>query len=165
MLCNRHYFRWNINELIALQREYELLELSIIEIAIRHKRSVRSILCRLQEENFIQDWSDAKGYNDYLKSSPELNFYTEINASGSEISSIVSSDVFSSHYDNDQNHDEDVVDYEENEEDDEEDLPHYRLDLVDLKKEKFDLFLGVKNFFKNISKLISINSEESCSEL
>jgi hypothetical protein len=74
MICKRHYFKWNINELIALQREYELLELSVQEIANIHKRSIRSILCKLDQENFIRNWNEAKGFKDYLGSTPELEY-------------------------------------------------------------------------------------------
>jgi len=74
MICKRHYFKWNINEIIALQREYELLELSVQEIAQLHQRSIRSILCKLDQENFIRNWNEAKGFEDYLGSTPELEY-------------------------------------------------------------------------------------------
>jgi hypothetical protein len=56
-------FRWNINECLTLQREYELLELTVQEIAIRHKRSVNAILCKLEQEGFISNWTEARGYS------------------------------------------------------------------------------------------------------
>jgi ribosomal protein S8 len=74
-MYKRHYFKWNINELIALQREYELLEMTIQEIAIKHQRSVKAILCRLQQENFIQNWEEATGFEDYVRVTPELEHY------------------------------------------------------------------------------------------
>jgi len=54
--------KWTINELLRLQREYELLELTIQEIAERHKRSVTAILCKLEAEGFIKSWDDARGF-------------------------------------------------------------------------------------------------------
>lgn len=54
--------KWTINEVLTLQREYELLELSVQEIAERHKRSVTAILCKLEAEGFISSWDDARGY-------------------------------------------------------------------------------------------------------
>lgn len=60
--CARVGFRWNVNECLTLQREYELLELTVQEIAIRHKRSVNAILCKLEQEGFIGTWVDARGY-------------------------------------------------------------------------------------------------------
>lgn len=61
--CNRNGYRWNVNEIISLQREYELLELPIQEIALLHKRSVYSILYKLENEKFIMNFSDARGYD------------------------------------------------------------------------------------------------------
>ena len=63
----RHNFKWNINELLSLQREYELLEMTIQDIADRHERSVDAILYRLQQEGFIETWVDARGYQEYAK--------------------------------------------------------------------------------------------------
>ena len=75
MICKRHYFKWNNRELIELQREYELLELSIQEIANRHRRSVNAILCRLEKENFIRDWNQANGFDSYIKEAGDLDYY------------------------------------------------------------------------------------------
>jgi cobalamin biosynthesis protein CobT len=44
--------RWTINECLQLQREFELLELSIDEIAERHQRSPNAIMFRLDHEGF-----------------------------------------------------------------------------------------------------------------
>jgi hypothetical protein len=55
--------KWNVNELLNLQREYELLELTVQEIAVKHKRSVNSILYKLESEGFIQSWNEARGFD------------------------------------------------------------------------------------------------------
>ena len=44
--------RWNVNECIQLQREFELLQLSVSEIAIRHKRTPNAIMFKLDQEGF-----------------------------------------------------------------------------------------------------------------
>lgn len=77
----RHNFKWNINELLALQREYELLEWTIQEIADKHERTVGAILYRLQYEGFIETWLDATGYQEYSKtlSSVEPNLSYSVN--------------------------------------------------------------------------------------
>jgi hypothetical protein len=54
--------KWSVNELLQLQREYELLEWTVQEIANKHQRSVTSILYRLEDEGFINSWSEARGY-------------------------------------------------------------------------------------------------------
>ena len=55
--------KWTINELLALQREYELLEWNIQKIALKHSRSIESILYKLEEEGFILSWCNARGFN------------------------------------------------------------------------------------------------------
>ncbi len=54
--------KWSVNELLQLQREYELLEWTVQEIADKHQRSVTAILYRLEDEGFINSWSEARGY-------------------------------------------------------------------------------------------------------
>jgi hypothetical protein len=55
--------KWTINELISLQREYELLEWTVGQIAEKHQRSVEAILFRLESEGFISSWNNARGFN------------------------------------------------------------------------------------------------------
>jgi hypothetical protein len=59
----RYGNRWTVNEILALQREYELLEWSVQQIAEKHRRSVRAILCKLEVEGFIASWDEARGFN------------------------------------------------------------------------------------------------------
>jgi hypothetical protein len=59
----RHGNRWTVSEILSLQREYELLEWTIQEIAYKHQRSVRAILCKLEAEGFIGSWDNARGFN------------------------------------------------------------------------------------------------------
>ena len=62
--------KWTINELISLQREYELLELTVQEIAGRHQRSETAILYKLESEGLIDTWNSARGFvsEDYQNS-------------------------------------------------------------------------------------------------
>ena len=71
-LPQRHNFKWNINEILSLQREYELLEMSIQDISAKHGRTVVSILYRLQQEGFIETWVDARGYQEFSKTQSYL---------------------------------------------------------------------------------------------
>ena len=59
----RHGNRWTVNELLALQREYELLEWTVQQIAEKHQRTVNSILFKLEQEGFINSWNDARGFD------------------------------------------------------------------------------------------------------
>ena len=55
--------KWTINELLSLQREYELLELTVQEIANKHQRSETAILYKLESEGLIDSWNNARGFN------------------------------------------------------------------------------------------------------
>lgn len=65
--------RWTINEILTLQREYELLEWSVYKIAEKHQRNVMAILCKLKAEGFIQHFKEARGFDveEYKKSIDE----------------------------------------------------------------------------------------------
>ena len=62
--------KWTINELISLQREYELLELTVQQIADKHQRSETAILYKLESEGLIESWNSARGFvsQDYQNS-------------------------------------------------------------------------------------------------
>jgi len=53
MTCNRHGNKWTIPEILALQREYELLEMNIYDIANKHQRNAKGIAYKLYNEGFI----------------------------------------------------------------------------------------------------------------
>ena len=58
-----------------LQREYELLELSVSDIAVRHERSADAIAFKLKNEGFIVELTDARGY--YSDMPPLIEMTTE----------------------------------------------------------------------------------------
>jgi hypothetical protein len=51
--CKRYGKKWTIPEVLNLQREHELLKLSVEEIASRHQRSVDSILFKIDAEGLM----------------------------------------------------------------------------------------------------------------
>lgn len=53
-LYNRNRKRWTVNECLALQREFELLEWSIDEIATKHKRTPKAIMFKLDQEGLAK---------------------------------------------------------------------------------------------------------------
>lgn len=69
-LTRRNRYKWSVNEILSLQREYELYELTIQEIALLHKRSVFSILHKLEKEQIIVNFNDARGYD-------KINFWDD----------------------------------------------------------------------------------------
>ena len=48
----RFGYRWNVNECLRLQREYELLKLSVPEIAALHGRTIKAIIYKISAEGF-----------------------------------------------------------------------------------------------------------------
>jgi hypothetical protein len=48
----RNGFKWGINEILSLQREFELLNWSIDEMALKHKRTPNAIMLKLDQEGF-----------------------------------------------------------------------------------------------------------------
>ena len=53
-VVTRHGKRWEIPETLKLQREYELLQLPIDEIAYKHLRNTEAIEARIMKEGFVQ---------------------------------------------------------------------------------------------------------------
>ena len=47
---SRNNFKWGVQEILSLQREFQLLNLSIDEIAKKHKRTPRAIMLKLDKE-------------------------------------------------------------------------------------------------------------------
>lgn len=65
-LYERNGNKWSVNECLQLQREYELLELSVDEIAAKHKRSPKAIMFMLDKEGI-------ENYNSlYLKRANQM---------------------------------------------------------------------------------------------
>lgn len=59
---DRQNYKWNINELLRLEREYDLLELSVGEIAKLHQRTANAIAMKLQSEGIISNYKVARGF-------------------------------------------------------------------------------------------------------
>lgn len=49
---SRSGFKWSVNEVLSLQREFELLNWDIDTIANKHKRTPNAIMHKLEEEGF-----------------------------------------------------------------------------------------------------------------
>ena len=78
--------KWTITEILSLQREYELLEWSIQDIAVKHQRSVSGILFKLEDEGFIANLETARGYAEwYYSVYGQDNLATESEDESSEV--------------------------------------------------------------------------------
>ena len=62
MTDKRHGKRWTTSEVLNLQREYELLNWSVQDIAAKHQRSLHSILYKLHAEGLTPSLYEATGY-------------------------------------------------------------------------------------------------------
>jgi hypothetical protein len=120
-VLNRHGKRWNINELLSLQREYELLEWTVQEIADKHQRTVNSILFKLESEGFIGSWNEARGFDPVVYQKKFESSYEE------------DEDDDESEFD-DQYDDEDYVEEEEEEDDDYVDTEDYEDEVSEVSK-------------------------------
>ena len=60
----RNGYTWSIPETLRLQREFELLELSVEEISKLHQRTPYAIACRLVDEDFASQ--ECKEISQYL---------------------------------------------------------------------------------------------------
>jgi hypothetical protein len=82
---SRHGNKWTVNELLNLQREFELLGLSAQEIAKLHGRSVNAIQFRLVDEGFAT-WeqldmatNDDNSELSTEATTPDINTDSEVN--------------------------------------------------------------------------------------
>ena len=73
-LPKNHRKKWSIPEILRLQREYELLELTVQEIAEIHKRTVTSIVYKLEKEEIIDSRNHARGFD--MKEYQNMDFHS-----------------------------------------------------------------------------------------
>lgn len=52
----RNGYKWTINECLRLEREYDLLKLTVPEMAVLHNRTNNAIICKLHSEG-LADYS------------------------------------------------------------------------------------------------------------
>jgi hypothetical protein len=107
----RNGYKWSINECLRLEREYDLLELSVPEMALLHKRTMNAIMFKLQAEGLDT-------YNNLYFKTYGSDF---INEQIDKLNNLCSDDLDEDEEDEDEE-DEDEEDEDEDEEDDEEDV-------------------------------------------
>ena len=107
----RSGYKWSVNECLRLEREYDLLKLSVSEIASLHERSDEAIMYKLDQEG-IADYNHL-----YVKKNPTMFLKEEQEDSDSDEEEKDSDD--SSNYegsDDDDEEEEWVVEEEQEEE-------------------------------------------------
>jgi hypothetical protein len=121
--------RWNINECIQLQREFELLKLSIDDIAEKHQRTPGAIMGRLAYEGLAD-------YNFLYESYYNLNSTVPLaNVVGNDDEDDNSSDS----HDDDQDNSSDYQEDDDNSSDYQEEAQVNECDVDDLKRHVFRL--------------------------
>ena len=147
--------KWTINEMLSLQREYELLELSVQQIAEKHQRSETSILYKLESEGLIDSWNNARGFDSvkYQNKVSCINAETETSTSFEDDDIVDDDDIVGG--------DDDDEDYqfEENEDEDEdEDITDDESDVEKLTERVWSLETSVgeiSSMVKNIFTLLT----------
>ncbi len=84
----RHANKWTVNECLSLNREFELLKLTMPEIALRHGRTVNAIMFKIQAEGwasyndlYVQTYGAYTDENDLALKSGVENDASESEAS------------------------------------------------------------------------------------
>ena len=116
---NRAGFKWTVNETLSLQREFELLGMTIDDIALKHQRTPNAIMYKLDQEGFADynvlysNYHDLNSRIDLWKKTTNLqlnyDYDTEIDGSDAD----------------DDKKDEDYVDDEDSQDSEEEDEEDY----------------------------------------
>jgi len=152
---DRAGFKWTVNEILSLQREFELLGWTIDQIATKHKRTPNAIMYKLDQEGFAD-------YNLLYSNYHNLNADLPIKKSSS-----LSLDYdYESEIDNSDVDDDDYVDNPEDEHDDDHDGDHDD-ELANL-SERVDALeesvSEIRDFIKQM-KIKYPNSKQSLSKL
>ena len=127
---DRAGFKWTVNEILSLQREFELLGWTIDEIALKHKRTPNAIMYKLDQEGFAD-------YNVLYSNYHDLNSRIDLWKKKSNLSLNYDYDTEIDDSDaDDDKKDEDYVDSEDSEDSEEEDdedysEDDYKQDLID----------------------------------
>jgi hypothetical protein len=82
--ATRSGFKWTVNECLRLEREYDLLKLSVEDIALLHRRTPYAIMYKLDEEGIAN-------FNDLYEGS--INQESEADASEADASEAEESDA------------------------------------------------------------------------
>ena len=144
----RNGYKWSVNECLRLEREYDLLQLSVPEMAKLHGRTINAIMFKLQSEGL-------DSYNNlYFKTYGQDYIDNQID----QLNNLCSKEA-----DTDEEEEYDVSEDEDGEEDEDEDEDDYVPDLTEFDNDLEDLddgssktyiFDQVKSIHKHINNLL-----------
>jgi len=161
---DRAGFKWTVNEILSLQREFELLGWTIDEIALKHKRTPNAIMYKLDQEGFAD-------YNVLYSNYHDLNSRIDLwkKRTNLQLNYDYDTEIDDSDADDDKK-DEDYVDNEnsqDSEEEDEEDYSEddYKQDVIDnLSQRVYNLETVVYEIQIILNKLKSNTCKQSLSK-
>jgi hypothetical protein len=150
---SRNGFKWNINELLSLQREFELLDLSVDQIAEAHKRTPNAIMYKLDQEG-LADYNVL--YSNYNNLNAQMPVYRKQNSE-------LILDSLDEEQSESESEDGDYIDDEEEQEDEEEDYEEEKDDEIVNLSERVDGLEDNINEIKNmIQKMMSSMNISKC---
>lgn len=139
---NRIGNKWTVNEVLSLQREFELLGWDIDQIAEKHGRTANAIMFKLDQEGFAD-------YNVLYSNYHNLNAKMPVSRTQKQV-------VLESFLSDDDEHDEDYVD-DYGEEDDDDDI-----DDEDPLTERVAKLESGLDEIRNMLKQVVINTKTMC---
>ena len=143
----RYGFKWSFNEVLSLQREFELLGWDIEQIAQKHQRTPNAIMYKLDQEGFAD-------YNELYSA-----YHNLATASNAEKTTELNLESFHSDSDSDYE-DEDDEDFEDDgecddEDEEEEDEDEQDDELANLSERMDNLEESVSEIKNMIKQLMS----------
>jgi hypothetical protein len=151
---NRVGFKWTVNEILSLQREFELLGWTIDQIALKHKRTPNAIMYKLDQEGLAD-------YNVLYSNYHSLNTGLPIrNTSSLTLDYDYESEIESSEVDNDEDY-VDNPDEDDDDDDDDEDQLANLSERVDALEESVS---EIRDFIKQMMAKQFTNSKQSLSK-
>lgn len=140
----RNGYKWSVNECLQLEREYDLLKMSVPDMALKHNRTLNAIMFKLQAEGLCS-------YNDaYIKTFGQNFIDDQIDKLNNLCTTKYDEEEDVSEDDqNDQSDDEDYVpNLDESDEDDE-------IEDFDDGSNKTFVFNQIKRIHKHLNNILS----------
>jgi hypothetical protein len=156
---DRAGFKWTVNEILSLQREFELLGWSIDQIAIKHKRTPNAIMYKLDQEGFAD-------YNVLYSNYHNINSKMQIKKTPSlSLNYDYDTEIEDSDVDDDKN-DEDYVDNPDEDDDDDEDEDEDQIANLSERVSALEESVSeIRDFIKQTMAKQFTNSKQSLSKL
>jgi hypothetical protein len=152
----RFGFKWSVNEVLSLQREFELLGWSIDEIAQKHQRTPNAIMYKLDQEGFA-DYNELYSAHYGLNTSLSNKNSTQLNLQSFHSDS----DDFEQDDDDDDEDFEDEEDVDDEDEDDEDEDEDEEDEIANLSERLDNLEESISEIKYMIKQFMTTKSTSS----